>query len=83
MRVVQHQLLGLLSEREMAELKAELVFAPFEPLNALPALRTLSLQGCPVGARHGRAAVLSAVPQVRMLDGMPNAEAERRERESR
>ena len=35
MRTVQHQLLGLLSEREMAELHADEVFAPFEPLSPL------------------------------------------------
>ena len=35
MRTVQHQLLGLLSEREMAELHADEVFAPFEALSPL------------------------------------------------
>ena len=49
------------------------------PLSALGGLRTLKLRGNPLEAT-GRKAVLQALPQVRLLDGAPNAEAERDER---
>lgn len=55
------------------------------PLSALAGLRSLKLAGNPIAsaghsASRSRTEVLSVVPQVRLLDGAPNAELQRTER---
>ena len=52
------------------------------PLTLLPELRSLSLGENPVVGALGRAALLQQLSQVRLLDGAPNAQMQRTERQA-
>jgi hypothetical protein len=54
-----------------------------QPLASLPELRAIRLSGNPLSASHSRAAILSCMPTVRVLDGVTNAaHAQRAARQS-
>ena len=56
--------------------------ADLEPLTRLHALRQLHLYDNPIAHSLGRNALLLKLPQVRLLDGTPNAEQQRTERKA-